>query len=149
MTDLDTLRQALRAPGAGPDPLDVPSIIERGRRLRRRRRLAAVAGGVCAAAAVFWAVTGAAHLMQPSAVPARPAAPAGSAPAPSPSRVTARPSASPKAPMATPSPSPSAAGPTATRSPSEPNPSASLPRASLPSPGYNGRTPSASPTFRG
>ncbi len=69
MTDLDTLRRALLAPEDAGDPVDIPAIIKRGRRLRRRRILTAVAGGACAAGAVFGAVTGITHLTRPSPAP--------------------------------------------------------------------------------
>lgn len=141
MTDLDTLRLALRVPAETADPLDVPGIIERGRRLRRRRRLTAIAGGVCAAAAVFGAVTGAGHLERPAPAPVPPAGPARSTPAPPPRHVTLRPSGTPVAPMATPSPAPS------TTESVTPAPRATpSPTASLPGPSYAGATPSASPT---
>ena len=66
MTDLDTLRRALRA-SPEPDPafdpafasaFDPAEIITRGRRLRWRRRAVAAGSGVCLAAAVFGAVAG-------------------------------------------------------------------------------------------
>lgn len=144
MTGLDTLRLALRVPDETADPLDVPAIIERGRRLRRRRRLTALAGGVCAAAAVFGAVTGIGHLERPAPVPGLPAGPARSTPTPPPRHVTERPSSSPTAPMITPSPSPSAVEPV-TRAPRA-TPTAS---SSLPIPSSAGGTPSASPELPG
>ena len=86
MTDLDTLRRALRVPGAqgyAAEPIDVDEITTLGRRLRRRRRLMAAGGGVCVAAAVFGVVTGITHLTRPSPAPAQyPVSPAGTAPGP-------------------------------------------------------------------
>ena len=87
MTDLDTLRRALRVPGADGYPaetLNVDEITTLGRRLRRRRRLMAAGGGVCVAAAVFGVVTGITHLTRPSPAPAQyPVSPARTAPGPS------------------------------------------------------------------
>ena len=92
MTDLDTLREALRAPAAAGDPPDIAALIKRGRRLRRLRRLTAVAGAACAAAAVFGAVTGITHLTRPATAPAQhPAAPARPMPAPSRGHAPAQP----------------------------------------------------------
>jgi hypothetical protein len=105
MTDLDTFRQALQAPGVphrgAPDPaaLDIDKIMARGRRIRRRRRLAACGGSVCLAAGLISAVTGISHLGRQDPSPAQ--APAASVrspvPSPVPSSVPARPSPVPSA----------------------------------------------------
>jgi hypothetical protein len=114
MTDLDTLRRALRAspePGRGFDPDFAPAfeafdpavIVAKGRRLRWRRRAVAAGSGVCLAAAVFGAMVGVGRLAGPSTGPARhtvaPIGPVGSRPrpVPSPRRDSAIPSASPTA----------------------------------------------------
>ena len=108
MTDLDTLRRALRT-SPEPDPayaqafqstLDPAEIITRGRRLRWRRRAVAAGSGVCLAAAVFGAVAGIGRLTAPSSGPSHqtviPIGPAGTRPRPAPSlsRVNPTPSAS-------------------------------------------------------
>ncbi len=151
MTDLDTLRRALRVPdeaAKAADPLDVLVVIEKGKRLRRRRRLAALAGGVCAAAAVFGAVTGVAGLARQAPAPARPAAPGPARPAtPSPSS-SPLPSSPRPSGMATPS-----AYPTAPRTQSlgapTPSPITSVPvfpsEPASPSPTFSNQGPS--PTF--
>ena len=84
MTDLDTLRRALRASratGAAPEPaFDPAAIITRGRRLRWRRRAAAAGGGLCLGVAVFGAVAGVGRLTAPSPGPGHhPISPAGPA----------------------------------------------------------------------
>jgi hypothetical protein len=110
MTDLDTFRQALRAPGAphrgAPDPaaLDIGKIMVKGRRIRRRRRLVAGGGSACLAAAVIFAVTGISHLGRQNPSPAlapaasvRPSVPS-SGPPSGPARPSPVPSASPAPP---------------------------------------------------
>jgi len=125
MTDLDTLRRALQAPEDTGDPVDISSIIMRGRRFRRRRILTAVAGGACAAAAVFGAVTGITHLTRSSPAPGlNPADSTRSGP------TLNRPATQSPSPDATPSPSPSRVAtsflsPTSVPSPSTDNPTAS------------------------
>lgn len=132
MTDLGTLRKALRAEqplawSAG-QCLDVDQIIAQGRRLRWRRRLA-VGGAVaaCAAAAVSGVLAGTSHPGRAAPVPAqRPASPSHSvrqmppahlppsrAPAPTPSATSARtpdPMASPSSLSGISTPSPSLTG---------------------------------------
>ena len=69
MTDLETLRRALRAgnePAPFPDCPDMASIMVRGRRLRVRHRVTAVGGVLCLAGLVLAVVTGIAHLTRPS-----------------------------------------------------------------------------------
>ena len=58
MTDLDTLRRALRASPPPEPTFDPAAVIARGRRLRWRRRAAAAGGGLCLGVAVFGAVAG-------------------------------------------------------------------------------------------
>jgi hypothetical protein len=86
MTDLETLRRALRAgdePAPFPDGPDVASIMVRGRRLRVRRRVTAASGVLCLAGLVLAVVTGIAHFTRPSfPAPQRPQAPSYSRPAP-------------------------------------------------------------------
>jgi len=120
MTDLDTLRRALRVSdgdGYSAGALDVDEIRTLGKRLRRRRRLAAVGAGLCVAAAVFGVATGITHLTRPSPAPAQyPVSPARTAPGPlrchpvsSPSGAGAEtPTAAPS--PTTPVPSPTGAG---------------------------------------
>ena len=127
MTDLETrLRRALRvsqdsghappgypAHGCGEPAFDVAGIITRGRRLRWRRRAAAAGASLCVAAALFGAVTGFGKLATSSVHPAqRVVGPAGSVPAPSPSRVISPPSPS-TTPRAVPAARPSATPPQA------------------------------------
>src|SRR6185437_10892892 len=91
MTDLDTtaLRRALKPPGdpwaPGTDagsapvawaPVDVTSIMTRGRRVRRHRRLAAVAGGLGALAVLAGTATAIAGLTAAPSAPGPPAGPA-------------------------------------------------------------------------
>lgn len=89
MTDLDTLRRALRAqqdlgPG-GPSAPDLGEVMTRGKRLRLRRRLTAAGGAVCAAAVVFGTVSGISHPTRSAPVPGqRPAGSAKTVPSPSP-----------------------------------------------------------------
>jgi hypothetical protein len=158
MTDLETLRQALReqeeSGWRGGEPLDVAAVITQGRRLRWRRRAVAVAGGVCVAAAVFGTVTGISQLARPSpspaphpanlaqhrASPARPpASTVRSVPGPSPSRAPRQPVPGPTGTGIT------APTPTPTLTPTAPT----LPP-TAPSVGSAGRqstvTPSASPS---
>ena len=117
MTDLDTLRRALRAPGAhgyAPEILDVDEITTLGRRLRRRRRLVAAGGGVCVAAAVFGVATGITHLTRPSPTPAQyPVSPARTAPGPLRCHPVSSPSgAGAETPTAAPSPTTPVPSPT-------------------------------------
>jgi hypothetical protein len=146
MTDLDTLRRALRA---SPEPerafapaFDPAEIIARGRRLRWRRRAVAAGSGVCLAAAVFGAVAGVGRLTAPSSGPSHrtviPIGPAGARPrqAPSPTRGDATPSASPSA---TARPTPSATATPVRALPSTPP----TPTSTSTAPGS---APSASPT---
>lgn len=160
MTDLDTLRQALQAPGDAGDPVDISAIIKQGRRLRRRRILTGVAGGACAAAAVFGAVTGITHLTRPSPGPGlnpanstrsgptlnRPAA-GSPTPTPSPSNTAGTFGLSPTN-VPSPSSSPEVSQPTiAASSPAAGQPSASPTRQPAGSPSASvSRTPSPSPT---
>jgi hypothetical protein len=94
MTDLETLRRALRAgdePAPFPDGPDVASIMARGRRLRVRHRVTAASGVLCLAGLVLAVVTGIAHFTRPSfPAPERPQAPSYSRPAPA---ATPKPSA--------------------------------------------------------
>ena len=164
MTDLDTLRRALRAspePDRAFDPafasaFDPAEIITRGRRLRWRRRAVAAGSGVCLAAVVFGAVAGVGRLTAPSSGPSQhtvtPIGPAGTrpGPVPSPARGKATPSPRPSAtarptpsasPSATPTPS-ATATPVRALPPTAPTPtSASTAAATAP-----GSAPSASPT---
>jgi hypothetical protein len=84
MTDLETLRRALRAgdePAPFPDGPDVASIMVRGRRLRVRHRVTAASGVLCLAGLVLAVVTGIAHFTRPSfPAPQRPQAPSYSRP---------------------------------------------------------------------
>ena len=86
MTDVETLRRALRAgnePAPFPDCPDMASIMVRGRRLRVRHRVAAVGGVLCLTGLVLAVVTGIAHLARPSfPAPLRPQAPGYSRPDP-------------------------------------------------------------------
>lgn len=143
MNDLDTLRRALKVPQEAGDPLDVPAIIGRGRRLRTRRRLVAVAGGVGAAAAVFGLVTGIIRLTASPATPLSPVVPAHSTLAPSHRHAVTRP-----APVAaTPSPAPTATS-SPSASPTFPAGGASPTSTGTgPSPAFSGTGPS--PTISG
>jgi hypothetical protein len=86
MTDLETLRRALRAgdePAPFPDGPDVASIMVRGRRLRIRHRVTAASGVLCLAGLVLAVVTGIAHFTRPPVpAPERPQAPGYSRPDP-------------------------------------------------------------------
>jgi len=100
MTDLETLRSALREPPAeGFAEPDLGAIMTKGRRIRRRRRLATGAGGVAAAAVTVLVIVGAVALREPAQQPLPPAASAPAAPAPIPApaspSVTSAPSDSP------------------------------------------------------
>src|SRR5580704_16994167 len=80
MTDLDTLRRALRAEQpptwSARQSMDVDQIITRGRRLRWRRRLAGGGAVVVCAAAVSGVLAGTGHPVRATPVPAqRPASP--------------------------------------------------------------------------
>ena len=106
MTDLDTLRRALRAspqPEPQPEPaFDPAAIITRGRRLRWRRRAVAAGGGLCLGVAVLGAVAGVGRLTAPSPGPGNhpisPAGPAGAGTAEHPA--APRPVARPRWPRA-------------------------------------------------
>jgi hypothetical protein len=160
MTDLDTLRRALRAspqPDSAYDPafasaFDPAEIITRGRRLRWRRRAVAAGSGVCLAAAVFGAVAGVGRLTAPSPGPSRhtvtPIGPAGTrlglAPSPSRGNATPSPSASATArptPSATATPSPTATPVRALPS-TGPTPTSTAPAAAT----APGSAPTANPT---
>ncbi|MFI9449420.1 hypothetical protein [Amycolatopsis sp. NPDC052450] len=101
MTDLETLRSALREPPAEEfaEP-DLGAIMTKGRRIRRRRRLATGAGGVAATLVTVLVIVGAVAL-KGSSSDQQPLPPAASAPAP------------PSAPI------PAPASPTITEAPSE------------------------------
>ncbi|AUI62875.1 hypothetical protein [Amycolatopsis sp. BJA-103] len=75
MTDLESLRSALREPPAEEfaEP-DLGAIMTKGRRIRRRRRLATGAGGVAAAVVTVLVIVGAVALKEPSQRPLPPAA---------------------------------------------------------------------------
>ncbi|HET6286018.1 MAG TPA: hypothetical protein VFG15_04605 [Amycolatopsis sp.] len=84
MTDLETLRSALREqPAEGFAEPDLGAIMTKGRRIRRRRRLATGAGGVAATLATVLVIVGAVALKGSSSD--QPLPPAASAPAPPPS----------------------------------------------------------------
>ncbi len=91
MTDLETLRSALREPPAEEfaEP-DLGAIMTKGRRIRRRRRLATGAGGVAAAVVTVLVIVGAVALKEPARRPLPPAASTSSAqpPVTSPPAVT-------------------------------------------------------------
>ncbi|MFD5243423.1 hypothetical protein ACFWIW_02710 [Amycolatopsis sp. NPDC058340] len=100
MTDLETLRSALREPPAeGFAEPDLGAIMTKGRRIRRRRRLATGAGGVAATVVTVLVIVGAVALREPARQPLPPAAsaPVASAPAPAPASpsIIEAPSASP------------------------------------------------------
>lgn len=105
MTDLDTLRRALRVEQPSWQHIDVDQIMTRGRRLRWRRRLAAGGAVVVCAAAVSGVLAGIGHPVHSAPIPAqRPASPAHVVRErpptdPAPSR-TAAPTASPASPLA-------------------------------------------------
>lgn len=82
MTDLETLRSALREPLAEDfaEP-DLDAIMTKGRRIRRRRRLATGGGGIAAAVVTVLVIVGAVALKGSSAEQ-QPLPPAASAPAP-------------------------------------------------------------------
>lgn len=137
MTDVDTLRRALRVTpdshAFAHDDLDVAGILRRGRRVRARRRLILAGAAACVAAMVFGLVTGTGLTASP-AVP--PVVSGRSAPAHMPGGTTPRPSSRPaRTPMparfATPSakavPAPTAS-PTA-RTTSSPTPAITDPAA--------------------
>ncbi|QXV60443.1 hypothetical protein [Amycolatopsis sp. TNS106] len=96
MTDLETLRSALREPPAeGFAEPDLGAIMTKGRRIRRRRRLATGAGGVAATLVTVLVIVGAVALKGSSSEqqPLPPAAsaptpPSASAPAPAPAPAT-------------------------------------------------------------
>lgn len=85
MTDIETLRSALREPPAeGFAAPDIAGIMAKGKRIRRRRRLATGAGGVAAAAVTVLVIAGAVALREPrqEVLPPAASAPAATAPAP-------------------------------------------------------------------
>ncbi|UMP02616.1 hypothetical protein [Amycolatopsis sp. EV170708-02-1] len=85
MTDLETLRSALREPPAeGFAEPDLGAIMTKGRRIRRRRRLATGAGGIAATVVTVLVIVGAVALREPARQPLPPAASAPVAPAPAP-----------------------------------------------------------------
>lgn len=84
MTDLETLRSALREPPAeGFAEPDLGAIMAKGRRIRRRRRLVTGGGGIAAAVVTVLVIVGAVALKEPAQRPLPPAASA-SAPQPAP-----------------------------------------------------------------
>ena len=76
MTDLDTLRRALRSGGEpmAHGDVDLAPIMARGRRMRLRRHLAAAGGAVGIAAAALAVALGATQLARPSLTPGQPPA---------------------------------------------------------------------------
>ncbi|EME60037.1 hypothetical protein [Amycolatopsis decaplanina] len=81
MTDLETLRSALREPPAeGFAEPDLGAIMTKGRRIRRRRRLATGAGGVAATVVTVLVIVGAVALKKPPPPAQQPLPPAASAP---------------------------------------------------------------------
>lgn len=81
MTDIETLRSALRdTPAEEFAAPDIGAIMTKGKRIRRRRRLATGAGGVAAAAVTVLVIAGAVALREPARQQA-PLPPAASAPA--------------------------------------------------------------------
>jgi len=155
MTDLDTLRRALRISGGdgySAGALDVDEITTLGKRLRRRRRLAAVGAAMCIAAAVFGVATGITYLTRPSSAPAQyPVSPGRTAPGP----LRCQPVASPtgintSTPTAIPSPTGAGAGtPTAVPSPAAPVPSPTGAGAGTPTAVPSPAAPVLSPTGAG
>jgi hypothetical protein len=121
MTDLDTLRRALRAQqDLGPDgraTSDLGDIMARGRRLRLRRRLTAAGGVVCAVAVVFGVVLGIGQFTRPSPVPAQ--GPAGSI-------RTVHPPSPRHTHVSTPAPAPTPSGPAVARPTGSATPSPSV-----------------------
>ncbi|OXM46213.1 hypothetical protein [Amycolatopsis alba] len=81
MTDLETLRSALREPPAEEftEP-DLGAIMTKGRSIRRRRRLATGAGGVAATVVTVLVIVGAVALRKPPPAQQQPLPPAASAP---------------------------------------------------------------------
>ncbi|MFD5091725.1 hypothetical protein ACFWMR_14060 [Amycolatopsis thailandensis] len=107
MTDLETLRSALREPPAEEftEP-DLGAIMTKGRRIRRRRRLATGAGGVAATVVTVLVIVGAVALKKPP--PGRqPLPPAASAPSSS----LQQPASPPPSPQATSTQAPSTSVP--------------------------------------
>lgn len=81
MTDIETLRSALREPPAEEFAApDIAGIMAKGKRIRRRRRLATGAGGVAAAAVTVLVIAGAVALRAPQSQQPQPLPPAASAP---------------------------------------------------------------------
>ncbi|MFC3449432.1 hypothetical protein [Amycolatopsis speibonae] len=104
MTDLETLRSALREPPAEEftEP-DLGAIMAKGGRIRRRRRLATGAGGVAATVVTVLVIVGAVALREPAPAQ-RPLPPAASAPSSSP--LVPTPPPQPTITKAAPSPAP-------------------------------------------
>jgi hypothetical protein len=151
MTDLDTLRRALRTrQDPGPDGRATPDlgeIMAQGKRLRFRRRLTAAGGAVCAAAVVFGTVSGIGHLARPAPVPGqRPADSTRTVHSPSPRHAQA--SAPVPVPTssgsATPSQGPGTSGPVPTPSTTPSGAAASTPAATTGN--DTGPTPVATPS---
>lgn len=144
MTDLDTLRQALRTapepPGSGHDDLDVAAIVKHGRRLRARRRLAVAGGAACITAAAFGVLTGVSHTAGPSAPPADSGRTAPVSTVPPRNRPATNPSpAGTVAPAASPTPAGASTSPSAS-APSSPTPT---PSSLAPTPSSLAATPSS------
>ncbi|HTU73880.1 MAG TPA: hypothetical protein VMG38_10215 [Trebonia sp.] len=122
MTDLETLRRALRAsdePASVLDGPDLASIMARGRRLRVRHRVTAASGVLCLAGLVIAVLTGVLHLSRPaSPAPQRPQAPSYSRPEPT---ATPTPSATRPQPVPAHSIAPVPGGPSPVASPSVPS----------------------------
>ncbi|MEV7549636.1 hypothetical protein AB0N89_08440 [Amycolatopsis sp. NPDC089917] len=95
MTDLETLRSALReTPAEEFAEPDLGAIMAKGRRIRRRRRLATGAGGVAATVVTVLVIVGAVALKKTP--PAQqPLPPAASAPSSSPTSVSPTPAPQP------------------------------------------------------
>ncbi|WP_409489318.1 hypothetical protein [Amycolatopsis sp. cmx-11-12] len=94
MTDLETLRSALREePAEEFAAPDLGAIMTKGRRIRRRRRLATGAGGIAAAAVTVLVIVGAVALKEPppehQVLPPAASAPSSSPTSPIPTVTTA------------------------------------------------------------
>ncbi|MEV6908225.1 hypothetical protein [Amycolatopsis sp. NPDC051071] len=85
MTDLETLRSALREePAEEFAAPDIAAIMTKGKRIRRRRRLVTGAGGVAATVVTVLVIVGAVALREPARQPeALPPAASASSPSPS------------------------------------------------------------------
>jgi hypothetical protein len=101
MTDIETLRSALREPPAEEFAApDIAGIMAKGKRIRRCRRLATGAGGVAAAAVTVLVIVGAVALreprpQQPQSLPPAASAPVTSGPVASGPTTTEPPAAAP------------------------------------------------------